>query len=426
MRLNEFTTVGGPKGPKDYGQPNSSRYIGGAKFVVGTTHNYILTATVEKWGLEWDEDDEIWFLDSSGSVSIADASEGEIELPDAMTQHLTPGNIHDLVSDYLNDHNSDDLQQVAAHFGHSNDGDMATEGFRVVNPQIPGTKERAFTGYYPTNVKPKVEKLKKPLTDKELSRFNSQGMKEDNFAGDTPINVGGTSMKNIQVGDTVQYLGQQAEVVDMSKDRKHSRITISRGMGGVTQDVLTSDLKQLGQSVSEGKPNLKCVCKTHGQDQCPVHASLDEGAEFGSYYVEELAQKVFDLNPNLSTEGRAEELLDVAWPIAVKDLGKQSAQYKFTFDEDFSSDFVSMYAQLQKQNQGVAEAGKKHDHRDPEHHKLDAPRPIIYGLKINGKIWKKDGNTVTFFTKERALTARTSMLNKKPELEITLIQRPRD
>jgi hypothetical protein len=32
------------------------------------------------------------------------------------------------------------------------------------------------------------------------------------------------------------------------------------------------------QGVAEGKRNLKCVCKSHGQDQCPVHAPLDEGS----------------------------------------------------------------------------------------------------------------------------------------------------
>ena len=113
----------GPKGPKDYGQPNSSRYIGGNKFVVGTTNNYVLTATIDKWGLEWDEDDEIWFLDSPGAAHIADASEGEIELPPPREQR---NQIHDLVTDYLNARNSADLQKVAAYYGHSDDGEMAT------------------------------------------------------------------------------------------------------------------------------------------------------------------------------------------------------------------------------------------------------------------------------------------------------------
>ena len=126
--INEFSpikppTAGAFGGNKDYGQPNSSRYIGGNKFVVGTTNNYVLTATIDKWGLEWDEDDEIWFLDSPGAAHIADATEGEIELPAPQEQR---NQIHDLVTDYLNARNSADLQKVAAYYGHSDDGEMAT------------------------------------------------------------------------------------------------------------------------------------------------------------------------------------------------------------------------------------------------------------------------------------------------------------
>ena len=176
--LNEFspikppvaTPTGGGGGPKDYGQPTSSRYLGNNKFVVGTTNNYVLTATVDKWGLEWDEDDNIWFLDSPGAVYIADATEGEIELPAPQEQR---NQIHDLVSDYLNARNSAELQRVAAYYGHSADGEMATtEGFRVAAQQIPGTKNRAQSAYYPSNIKPKVKKLDTPLTDKELARLS--------------------------------------------------------------------------------------------------------------------------------------------------------------------------------------------------------------------------------------------------------------
>jgi hypothetical protein len=49
---------------------------------------------------------------------------------------------------------------------------LATEGIRVANQQIPGTKNRAKTAYYPTNVKPQVPKLDTPLSDKELARLS--------------------------------------------------------------------------------------------------------------------------------------------------------------------------------------------------------------------------------------------------------------
>jgi hypothetical protein len=45
------------------------------------------------------------------------------------------------------------------------------EGIRVPAQQILGTKNRAKSAYYPTNVKPKVPKLDTPLTDKELARL---------------------------------------------------------------------------------------------------------------------------------------------------------------------------------------------------------------------------------------------------------------
>jgi len=173
--LKEFAptkppTAGAFGGNKDYGQPTSSRYLGNNKFVLGTTNNYVLTATVDKWGLEWDDDDNTWYLDSPGAVYIADATEGEIELPSPQEQR---NQIHDLVSDYLNARNSAELQRVAAYYGHSADGEMATnEGIRVPAQQILGTKNRAKSAYYPTNVKPKVPKLDTPLTDKELARLS--------------------------------------------------------------------------------------------------------------------------------------------------------------------------------------------------------------------------------------------------------------
>lgn len=80
---------------------------------------------------------------------------------------------------------------------------------------------------------------------------------------------------------------------------------------------------------------------------------IDEGAEFGAYYSEQLAQKVFDQNPNLDTSGRADAYFDVAWPIMVADLGKKRAQYEIN-SEDFPMDTVSAYSHLQKQ--GVTES----------------------------------------------------------------------
>jgi curved DNA-binding protein CbpA len=63
--------------------------------------------------------------------------------------------------------------------------------------------------------------------------------------------------------------------------------------------------------------------------------------------------------------------------------------------------------------------------RDDERHDLDAQKPAReeWALKINGKVWSKDGKTVTFTSKEKALKARQSLLAKRPELEVGLVSR---
>jgi hypothetical protein len=61
--------------------------------------------------------------------------------------------------------------------------------------------------------------------------------------------------------------------------------------------------------------------------------------------------------------------------------------------------------------------------RDDERHDLDVPAKQEWALKINGKVWSKDGKAVTFASKEQALKARQSILSRKPELEVGLVTR---
>jgi hypothetical protein len=75
---------------------------------------------------------------------------------------------------------------------------------------------------------------------------------QGNFAGDKPVNIGGDTVKQLQVGDIVTYFGQKARIEAMSKTGNTSRITIANKMGGTTQDVLTRDLKRTGISEENG------------------------------------------------------------------------------------------------------------------------------------------------------------------------------
>ena len=115
----------------------------------------------------------------------------------------------------------------------------------------------------------------------------------------------------------------------------------------------------------------------HKKDLVPMEGS-------GGYYYEQLAQEVFDMNPNLDASGRAEEVLDAAYPLMVRDLGKKAAFGKLNYDEDFPSDFVSAYADLQKQDESMSERV-----RDPEDwDEGNTEPPNNFAIYINGKKWK--------------------------------------
>ena len=66
--------------------------------------------------------------------------------------------------------------------------------------------------------------------------------------------------------------------------------------------------------------------------------------ESSGYYYEQLAAK---LPAGLKSD---DAILDAAFEIAVKDLGKKRAQYYFRYDEDFPSDVVTAYNHLQKKS----------------------------------------------------------------------------
>ena len=76
---------------------------------------------------------------------------------------------------------------------------------------------------------------------------------QGNFAGDRPVNIGSVTVNKLQVGDIVTYFGQKARIEAMSKTGNTSRITIANKMGGITQDVLTRDLKRTGMAEEIGR-----------------------------------------------------------------------------------------------------------------------------------------------------------------------------
>ena len=125
------------------------------------------------------------------------------------------------------------------------------DGTIVPGGPIQGSGPLANRGYEVVDYnKPETMKELPPEIKSELIKWvQKQGVAEGegNFAGDTPVNIGGATVKRLGVGDTVTYFGRRAKIIGMSKTGNTSRIAIANNMGGITQDVLTSDLKRASQ-----------------------------------------------------------------------------------------------------------------------------------------------------------------------------------
>ena len=125
---------------------------------------------------------------------------------------------------------------------------------------IHAKRERIKHGSGERMRKPGSKGAPSPQNFKDAAKTSkNEGISDDpwgnrgNFAGSTPVNLGGATVKQLGVGDTVSYLGRKAKILAQSKDRKYSRITILSDFGGTTKDVLTSDLKRTGLKEADGQ-----------------------------------------------------------------------------------------------------------------------------------------------------------------------------
>ena len=134
------------------------------------------------------------------------------------------------------------------------------------------------------------------------SQLPEQGMTKGhgNYAGDRPVNLGGVSMKKIQIGDTVRYIDQKAQVIDMSRDRERARITIPSS--ATTKTVLTSDLRQLGRGVLEGNDQQLSV-----QQLATVS---DEALDTAYGYGRSSPGNTFGWQANLKSAAYAKQMID--------------------------------------------------------------------------------------------------------------------
>jgi hypothetical protein len=84
------------------------------------------------------------------------------------------------------------------------------------------------------------------------------------------------------------------------------------------------------------------------RDISPEDDPDDVGSSFyDEDYVFDLASRVFAMNPNLSAKKGGDQVVDAAYEIMVKDLGKKRASYILRHDEDFVGDLLDTYSRAQ-------------------------------------------------------------------------------
>ena len=121
---------------------------------------------------------------------------------------------------------------------------------------------------------------------------------QGNFAGDKPVNIGGDIVKRLEVGDIVLYLGQKAKILAQSKpEGKYSRIEITKGMGGVIQDVLTSDLKRTGGNVEEARTNPEQNRKSGSGKYDLINYAEDNISDKDNWAVSMTIEPKLGINP---------------------------------------------------------------------------------------------------------------------------------
>jgi hypothetical protein len=181
----------------------------------------------------------------------------------------------------------------------------------------------------------------KPLTTKDI---------------DDKDNESPTTKKGLEKRTQQLNIKEVAEFISSFYDRDSA--TFPKGPEGVC----TMVGKKFGEQAEQvARKFVERMAPQQSDSQNPELAELSRirelsgmpetgvAEESGGYYYERLAQEIFDMNPNLDTSGRADEFLNAAFPLLVRDLGsKKRANNLLNYDEDFPSDLVSAYGELKR------------------------------------------------------------------------------
>jgi hypothetical protein len=220
----------------------------------------------------------------------------------------------------------------------------------------------------------------------------------------------------------------------MTKAAMNGKVTQTVKAGSEEpKDVNASSPLSKNEDVSKGLPDhLK---KHFDKDGNPIKGSWKDGKwtpnKDSEYQVKDVTPKGYgpneDASPMIKPPSNRFDSKQEAFAYAREHGGKV---FKRTYTNPLTGDTQVSFVVKQEQSTDEAynnyhanRTGFARGPRDSERHDLDTPTAQEWALKIDGKVWSRDGKAVTFASKQQALTARQTLLAKRPELEVGLVTR---
>jgi len=183
-------------------------------------------------------------------------------------------------------------------------------------------KELSVRDNFPEWVSEKIGAVKSNMVtvmDYLISAKEMQGVTEGSQRGDSLVTDALKIMRGAEVSDAVKALKTVLGDREYNSRRGFYNFYIRQmidayGQKGAMESLGTTGAMTNGE-MGEGKRNLKCVCKTHGTLQCPVHTPKDidvlEGAK-----VDRMVKHVAQSEKKLGHSKKEAE--NIAWATANK------------------------------------------------------------------------------------------------------------
>jgi hypothetical protein len=234
------------------------------------------------------------------------------------------------------------------------------------------TKEHFAAGVDGQNA---IQSLKGIIEDPALYNQIKAASKEDADTCVRPIIKAWLEQNASEVVDQIDFGDMEESSDDMDSDQQPEKAGIKevaefihsfydRESGTFPkgpEGVCTMVGKRFGEQAEQVARKLVEKLAPHQNTDLDEYSAEETmGEDSKGYYYERLAQELFDMDPTLDASGRADAVLNAAFPLIVRDMGsKKRANSLLNYDEDFPSDFVSAYADLQR-------AGKSEETVTPE------------------------------------------------------------